>query len=320
MIASQIHFRNKSNRSMPVLPSILPSYALSLATVAVVPLVSDLDVSGFCSHFRNSMNSIAPCKLLTKTDIKKRVGEELFKIRNKMLKVKMIRILGDLEENNRLVIYQSDYNYTWWTKLCIQQADCVVLLVRATDIPEIRRVEECLHWASKVKNVRIELVAIKTSANDSFGSHALISGENINRWSEERPWITKHHIVRHPFSEFEVDFHRISRRITNQSIGLVLGGGGARGLAHLGVIKALHEAGIPIDMVGGTSQGAFIGALLARSPDNFNHVMESAREMASDMSSVSNKIKDLTLPLTSFFSGHHFNRMYNASMIFSLHH
>lgn len=318
VIASQIHFRNKSHRSKPALASILPSYALSLATVAVVPLVSDMDISGFCSHFRNAMNSIAPCKLLTKTDIKKRVGEEFFRIRNKMLKVKMTRILGDLEENNRLVIYESDYNYTWWTKLCIQQADCVVLLVRATDTPEARRVEECLHWASKMKNVQIEMVVIKTSANDSFGRHTLVSGENINRWSEERPWISKHHIVRYPFSEFEVDFHRISRRITNQSIGLVLGGGGARGLAHLGVIKALHEAGVPIDMVGGTSQGAFIGALLARSPDNFDHLMESAREMASDMSSVSNKIKDLTLPLTSFFSGHHFNRMYNVSMIFLL--
>lgn len=36
-----------------------------------------------------------------------------------------------------------------------------------------------------------------------------------------------------------------------------------RGLAHVGMIKAMQEAGIPIDMVGGTSMGAFIGALWA---------------------------------------------------------
>jgi len=46
-------------------------------------------------------------------------------------------------------------------------------------------------------------------------------------------------------------------------IGLALGGGAARGLAHLGVIKALHKAGIPINIVSGTSIGAIIGALYA---------------------------------------------------------
>jgi hypothetical protein len=41
-------------------------------------------------------------------------------------------------------------------------------------------------------------------------------------------------------------------------VGLVLGGGGARGLAHVGVLRALHEEGVPVDLVGGTSQGAFV--------------------------------------------------------------
>lgn len=44
-------------------------------------------------------------------------------------------------------------------------------------------------------------------------------------------------------------------------IGLVLGGGGARGLAHIGVIKVLHREGVPVDLVIGTSVGALIGAL-----------------------------------------------------------
>ena len=48
-----------------------------------------------------------------------------------------------------------------------------------------------------------------------------------------------------------------------QSVGLVLSGGGAKGLAHIGVIKALEEHGIPIDYIGGTSMGAIIGACYA---------------------------------------------------------
>lgn len=46
-------------------------------------------------------------------------------------------------------------------------------------------------------------------------------------------------------------------------VGLVLSGGGAKGLAHIGVLKMIEEAGIRIDYIGGTSMGAMIGALYA---------------------------------------------------------
>jgi NTE family protein len=49
----------------------------------------------------------------------------------------------------------------------------------------------------------------------------------------------------------------------SQKVGLVLSGGGARGLAHIGVIKALEERNIPIDYIAGTSMGAMIGGLYA---------------------------------------------------------
>ncbi|MBW1973572.1 MAG: patatin-like phospholipase family protein, partial [Deltaproteobacteria bacterium] len=48
-----------------------------------------------------------------------------------------------------------------------------------------------------------------------------------------------------------------------KKIGLALGSGSARGLAHIGVIKVLEQEGIPIDVVAGTSIGALIGALYA---------------------------------------------------------
>ena len=46
-----------------------------------------------------------------------------------------------------------------------------------------------------------------------------------------------------------------------QSVGLVLSGGGAKGLSHLGVIKALEENNIPIDYISGTSMGAIVGGM-----------------------------------------------------------
>jgi len=49
-----------------------------------------------------------------------------------------------------------------------------------------------------------------------------------------------------------------------KKIGLVLSGGGARGIAHLGILKALNELGVTVDMISGTSAGALIGALYAQ--------------------------------------------------------
>lgn len=46
-------------------------------------------------------------------------------------------------------------------------------------------------------------------------------------------------------------------------IGIALGGGGARGLAHIGVLRVLESAHIPIDLIAGTSAGAIVGALYA---------------------------------------------------------
>ena len=57
-----------------------------------------------------------------------------------------------------------------------------------------------------------------------------------------------------------VSFHFL---ISAQKVALVLSGGGAKGTAHIGVIKALEEAGIPIDYVAGTSAGAIIGGMYA---------------------------------------------------------
>lgn len=62
-----------------------------------------------------------------------------------------------------------------------------------------------------------------------------------------------------------------------QRVGLVLSGGGAKGLTHIGVIRALEEANIPIDYITGTSMGAIVGALyaLGYSPDDMVELLAS---------------------------------------------
>lgn len=59
------------------------------------------------------------------------------------------------------------------------------------------------------------------------------------------------------------DSARLARVIARRSIGLVLSGGGARAYAHIGVVRALREAGIPFDIAGGTSMGGIVAACVA---------------------------------------------------------
>ena len=78
-------------------------------------------------------------------------------------------------------------------------------------------------------------------------------------WLARRP-VTDHLHLRH---EIDADMARLARIQSHTAIGLVLAGGGARGLAHLGVYRALRERGIDIDYVGGTSIGAVMATLVA---------------------------------------------------------
>jgi NTE family protein len=86
---------------------------------------------------------------------------------------------------------------------------------------------------------------------------------------------------------------------SKKKIGLVLGGGSARGFAHIGVLEVLEREGIPIDLVAGTSAGAVIGALHCAGV--------SAREMKEHMLGMDRAqirhMVDLTLPKSGFISG-----------------
>ena len=305
--------------------NILPSYSLNISTIAVVPLLDgDFDIAGFSNTLQQTLHSsIAPTKLMNKDFAREQLGEEVFTQRNAMHRLKLTRLCGDMEENYRLVVYQAEANYTWWTRLCIQQADCILLVVRAEEAPPQKKVEACLSWAFAALNVKIQLVVLQSPSHnkdceddeeDEELYETMESSDQLNDWSEARYWVAGHHLVRMPFKKHVLDFRRLCRRITGRSVGIVLGGGGARGLAHIGVIKALMEAGVTIDFVGGTSQGAYIGALLAMQPDDFPALVFAARQMAASMSNNWEKLCDLTLPLVSFFSGYRFNRGIQKSL------
>lgn len=127
------------------------------------------------------------------------------------------------------------------------------------------------------------------------------------------------------------DFARLARRLCGKSIGLVLGGGGGRGISHVGMLEALEEMQIPVDAIGGCSIGAFIGGLYAREGDLISTTgrtkqvsATAADEMrtitmrslsqyefgqfAGRMASVWRILSDLTYPFASYTTGHEFSK------------
>jgi NTE family protein len=68
---------------------------------------------------------------------------------------------------------------------------------------------------------------------------------------------------RWPDRDFNADIRRLAREVGHRRVGLALSSGGARGLAHIGVIQVLEENGIEVDVVAGCSMGAYIGAVWA---------------------------------------------------------
>ena len=118
----------------------------------------------------------------------------------------------------------------------------------------------------------------------------------------ERDWVR----MLAPTSTFAVsdagdrreDVARMARRLAGRSLGIVLGGAGARSLAHLGVIEVLLDAGAPIDRVGGVSLGAFIGALLAAGNDS-----AAIDACCYDEWVRRNPINDYTIPRASLIKG-----------------
>uniref|UniRef100_A0A915L0Q6 PNPLA domain-containing protein n=1 Tax=Romanomermis culicivorax TaxID=13658 RepID=A0A915L0Q6_ROMCU len=108
-----------------------------------------------------------------------------------------------------------------------------------------------------------------------------------------------------PIDKFS-DFSRLARILTGRAIGVVLGGGGARGAAHVGILKALKDVGVPIDVIGGVSIGSFVGGLFSMDPD-VTHLINRAKTWFREMSQFWRKLLDLTYPSSAIFTGAAFN-------------
>jgi predicted acylesterase/phospholipase RssA len=187
------------------------------------------------------------------------------------------------------VIYQPDAEDTAWSRLCLSQSDVVLLVASAGDDPSIGAVEA---RALGMGSLRCELALVHQAP--------LAQPSAMATWLAGRAVADYHHLR----AGRPGDVARLARMLTGTGCGLVLGGGGARGLAHLGVIRALEEAGVPIDVVGGTSMGAIMAALCARGMDDAERVRR-----VSAIARTGRRLLTPTLPLVALSAGRYLDRI-----------
>ncbi|XP_065610025.1 patatin-like phospholipase domain-containing protein 6 isoform X2 [Cyrtonyx montezumae] len=291
----------------------------NLSTVAVLPVCDDVPTAAFTLELKHALNAIGPTLLLTSDIIRARLGSSAL---DSIHEYRLSGWLAQQEDIHRIVLYQTDCTLTPWTVRCIRQADCILIVGLGDQEPALGELEQML------ENTAVRALKQLVLLHREDGP----SPSRTVEWLNMRSWCSGHLHIKCPRRVFSrrsptklremyekvfaksadrhSDFSRLARVLTGNTIALVLGGGGARGCSHIGVIKAMEEAGIPIDMVGGTSIGSFIGALYAEERSAVR-TKQRAREWAKCMNSVFATVLDLTYPITSMFSGSAFNASIN---------
>ncbi|XP_071947843.1 patatin-like phospholipase domain-containing protein 7 [Antedon mediterranea] len=323
-LVGQVKEKNVSNPLRAISQNVgvrgSPPNVDNLSTCAIIAASDQVPLSNFAQELCHSLCAIGPCLRLTSDYILKTLGSAAL---DSIHEFRLTSWLGLQEDFHRIVLYQADYKMTPWTQRCIRQADCILIVALADKDPnDISEMEEQLE--NLAVRAQKELMLLHREKDSRYKPPTRTA-----EWLNARGWCVTHHHIRCPRRMFSKkspakqretydklfqkppdrhsDFSRVARFLTGTSIGLVLGGGGAKGASQIGIIRGLQEYGIPIDMVGGVSIGAFNGALYCEDL-SWQKMEVRAKNWSKVMTSFWKQLADLTYPFTAMFSGRGFNR------------
>lgn len=248
-------------------------------TIAVLPAGAEgAPVESFARQLHTSLEAFGPTLLFTSDAFDAAYGKPgaAQTEADDALSVVLNSWLQQQEGQFSHILYVADPGWTDWTRRCLAQADRILLVGLAGANPAPGPMEYYCN-----PRTRKELVLLHPAETESpSGTLA---------WLQPRDVFAHHHMREGDVGHWQ----RLARMLTGRAVGAVFSGGAARGLAHIGVVRALDEAGQPVDYIGGTSMGAFIGAGWARGLTPVDG-MELAARMANP-----DYLLDRTFPYTS---------------------
>ncbi len=256
------------------------------SSIALVPLGPTIDMETFGRELVACLEVLGRTAFLSRHTVGASLGvKDVADIDDsEPAHLRLVRLLHDQEENSEVLLFEADATWSPWTRRCIRQADHLVLVADADTSSELSEIEENLVNPSQ----RTSLVLVHPNDCDR--------PRLTSRWLEHRQPDAVYHVR----TSDQGHMNRLARTLTGNAIGLVLGGGGGKGFAHLGLLRAIEELGVPIDMIGGTSMGAPIAHLPAQG--------HSAAEAHEIIKKGFHKLLDYTLPLVSVLAGKRINR------------
>lgn len=194
----------------------------------------------------------------------------------------------EIENHKGLNILVCDEQHSSWANQCMTYCDLVLVVTDFYAPSKIYAIEKQLKlYNANILNKKVYLLL--------FHPENAPVPVQTSRWLEGRNLDLHLHIRQHN----EKDIRRFCRILTHQAIGLVLGGGGAKGFSHIGAAKALMEAGIEFDFVGGASAGALSGLIMSLKDFDMPQVISTSK-MGAESKPTSN---DYHFPFISLMSG-----------------
>lgn len=212
------------------------------------------DCSQFATDLARSATRFGAVKVVSWAEARRTVGQDFLSKPDEFLSDKFIdaeagRIvsswLNDFEVDHELILLIISDPKSWWGRHCIRHCD-EVLVIRSSRGDATSKEHDLGNLAA---GVPCRLVLVHPD-NEPFPLHTA-------RWLSDRTTEVVH------LRQRQADFDRLARSIAGQSVGIAFSGGGARAFAHLGVYKALFDAGVPLDVIAGTSMGAAVGSFVA---------------------------------------------------------
>jgi lysophospholipid hydrolase len=260
----------------------------TVSTIGVVPSQPSAPINEFCEGLAAALSKFGPTLHLTSDRVDQHLGRpgisQTYERGGRNIRV--VEWLGKQETDYDYVIYAADSTLSPWSERCIRQADHIITVADGAGDPEPGDIETELLYANDLPVARHWLALVHRQDDPS----------RTKRWLDVRK-VERHFHVR---AGEQASFDRIARLITGRALGLTLGGGFARGLAHVGVFQAFDELGVDIDVIGGASMGAMVGALRALDWERERIVRETS-------DACSGHFGDLTFPFIAFKSGRKFS-------------
>ena len=174
-----------------------------------------------------------------------------------------------IANNDFLILHSNDINDLKWKKNIAKYADQILVLGNANELMKLKEEEEEIF--NKYSNINLGKIWLVLNHQKNT-----VLPSNTSKITNLRNGIKTFHVKEND----ESDIKRLVRFITKQTIGLTLGGGGAKGFAHFGIYKAMNELKIPVDIIGGTSAGSIVASQIALG-HSFDEIIDKNRKVNS---------------------------------------